>query len=444
MRTYYWNAAQNDNPLKTPFLGQFVLTDANILIPDEMLISLDREVSHFEAAVPGDVRSQLISRNELLTSFAISKAEKTNRLTIEEMRQIRAAMNSGLEGPGPYNESDHEALKKPKKAHDRLEYANILRTFRWSLEEGSITAGNLSVDLIRRVHTGLTEGLDFFEDKIMEFDPYRPGRIRDNDEIRVREYKPVDATNIVNELEELIRFYRETPSLRNLGLFHAGLYALHPFNNGNKRLCRILEHALIRNLGLNRGNIYSHSYFYYKQMNRFYGTLLKGLLSKNFTPIVNFGREAIFFSQLDVFRASIEQQRTNFIRNSLPPGSAINEGQGRVYSMFIKNKELNFTRIMKMARRMPDRTVAEYLKQGLARDVLEKRDVGKYSYYSLKLNTDEEQFLKERISCQTGSIETMPETFFASIYRSGEDWKPAGQGPGESAEKTEPEQGPAP
>ncbi len=39
MRTYYWNTAQNDNPLKTPFLGQFVLTDANVLIPDETLIS---------------------------------------------------------------------------------------------------------------------------------------------------------------------------------------------------------------------------------------------------------------------------------------------------------------------------------------------------------------------------------------------------------------------
>ncbi len=101
MRTYYWNAAQNDNPLKTPFLGQFVLTDANILIPDETLISLDQEVSHLEAAVPGDVRSQLISRNELLTSFAISKAEKTNKLTIDEMRQIRAA-NSGGGGPVIY------------------------------------------------------------------------------------------------------------------------------------------------------------------------------------------------------------------------------------------------------------------------------------------------------------------------------------------------------
>lgn len=438
MRTYYWNTAQNDNPLKTPFLGQFVLTDANILIPDETLVSLDQEVSHFEAAVPGDVRSQLISRNELLTSFAISKAEKTNRLTIDEMRQIRAA-NSGGGGPRPYNDSDHEVLKKPKKAHDRLEYANILRTFRWSLEEGNITAGNLSIDLIRRVHAGLTEGLDFFEDKIMEFDPYRPGIIRDNDEIRVKEYKPIDAKNIVTELEGLIHFYRGAPSLHNLGLFHAGLYALHPFNNGNKRLCRILEHALIRDLGLNRGNIYSHSYFYYKQMNRFYSTLLKGLLSKNFTPIVNFGREAIFFSQLDVFRASIEQQRTNFIKNSLSPGAGTSEGQGRVYSMFIKNKELNFTKIMKMARKMPDRTVAEYLKQGLARDVLEKRDIGKYSYYSLKLNTDEEQFLKERISSQAGGIETMPENFFASIYRSGEDWKVA-----ESVEKTEPEQGPAP
>jgi len=444
LRTYYWNAAQNDNPLKTPFLGQFVLNDANIRIQDETLISLDQEVSHFEVAVPADVRSQLISRNELLTSFAISKAEKTNRLNIEEMRQIRADVNSGTGGPQPFSNPVVEPLKKPKKAHDRLEYANILRTFRWSLEKGNITAGNLSIDLICRVHAGLTDGLDFFEDKIMEFDPSRPGIIRDNDDIRVREYKPIDAKNIVTELEELIHFYREAPSLRNLGLFHAGLYALHPFNNGNKRLCRILEHALIRDLGLNRGNIYSHSYFYYKQMNRFYSTLLKGLLSKNFTPIVNFGREAIFFSQLDVFRASIEQQRTSFIKNNLPPGAGTKEGQGRVYSMFIKNKELNFTKIMKMARKMPDRTVAEYLKQGLARNVLEKRDIGKYSYYSLKLNTDEEQFLRERISSQAGSIETMPENFFASVYRSGEDWKPAGQGPGESVEKTEPEQGPAP
>lgn len=423
MRTYYWHEGKNDNPFKTMFLRQFILTDADIRIPDETLISLDREVSRFETAIAMDVRRQLISKNELLSSFAISKAEKTNKLNIEEMRQIRASMN---ETGAPVSPSEEEVLRNPGKAHDKLEYTNILRTYRWSLEAGKITARNLSADLIRQIHMGLTEGLDFFKNKIMGFDIYRPGIFRDNDNIRVKEYRPVEARHIITELDELIRFYRGAPSLKNLGIFHAGLYAIHPFNNGNKRLCRIMEHALMRDLGLNRGNIYSHSYFYYKQMNRFYSSLLKGLLSKNFTPIVNFSRDAIFFSQLDVFRTSVEQHRANFIKAGTA-GLTAGAGQARVYSVFIKNKEMNFTKVMKATKKIPDRTVAEYLRQGLKQAILEKRDVGKYSYYSLRLDTDEEKFVKERISNNAGDIGSIPENFLASIYRFDEDWAPAGR-----------------
>jgi len=96
MRTYYWHEGQNSNPLKSLFLGQFMLNDTVLHIPDKAIVSLDEEVSRFDHKIDTDVRTALISRNELLTSFAIAKAEKTNKLTIEEMRQIRA--NLGIPG----------------------------------------------------------------------------------------------------------------------------------------------------------------------------------------------------------------------------------------------------------------------------------------------------------------------------------------------------------
>jgi len=420
MRTYYWHEGQNSNPLKSLFLGQFMLNDTVLHIPDKAIVSLDEEVSRFDHKIDTDVRTALISRNELLTSFAIAKAEKTNKLTIEEMRQIRANL-----GDARYREG-YDNLP-PRKAHDTIEYANILETYRWSLEKDNVTADNLSIDLIQRVHRGLTKGLDPYGDKItFGFAPYKPGTLRDNDEIRVDTYRPVDAKDITSELTELIRFYRENRSLENLLLFHAGLYAIHPFNNGNKRLCRILEHALLRDLGLNRDNIYSHSYFYYRQMGQFYSTLLKGLLSKNFTPIVNFSREALFFSQLDVFRTSVEHQRKNFVK-SVTAGMKVSETQSKINTALVKNKEIQYKRIVKIAKKVSDRTVVEYLRQGIEQGLFEKHDRGKFSYYSLKIDVDEERFIKEQVSRYAGKVKNLPESFLASIYRKNEDWKAVGK-----------------
>lgn len=433
MRTYYWQEGQNDNPFKSPFLGQFILTDTGLHIPDQAILSLDGEVSHFEHRINTDVRAALISRNELLTSFAIAKAEKTNKLTIEEMRQIRASL-----GDSTYREE--YANLPPRKAHDTIEYANILETYRWSLEKDNVTADNLSIDLIQRVHRGLTRGLDPYGDKItFGFAPYNPGTLRDNDEIRVDTYRPVDAKDITSELNELIKTYRENRSLENLLLFHAGLYAIHPFNNGNKRLCRILEHALLRDLGLNQSNIYSHSYFYYRQMGRFYSTLLKGLLSKNFTPIVNFSREALFFSQLDVFRTSVEHQRKNFVKQ-MTAGMKVNETQSKIHTALVKSKEIQFKRIVKIAKKVSDRTVAEYLRQGIEQGLLEKHDRGKFSYYSLRLDVDEEHFIKERVSKYAGKVNILPEQFLASIYRKNENWREVGKAPDSDGASDEPEE----
>jgi len=433
MKTYYWHEGQNNSPLKSPFLGQFTLTDTGLHIPDEAIVSLDGEVSRFEHRIDTDVRTALISRNELLTSFAIAKAEKTNRLSIEEMRQIRANL-------GNARYSEEYANLPPRKAHDTIEYANILETYRWSLEKNSITTDNLSIDLIQRVHRGLTKGLDPFGDKItFGFAPYKPGTLRDNDEIRVDTYRPVDAKDITSELTGLIKFYRDNPSLENLLLFHAGLYAIHPFNNGNKRLCRIFEHALLRDLGLNRDNIYSHSYFYYRQMGRFYSTLLKGLLSKNFTPIVNFSREALFFSQLDVFRTSVEHQRKGFIKY-VTAGTKVNETQSKIHTAFVKNKEIQFKRIVKIAKKVSDRTVVEYLRQGIEQGLLEKHDRGKFSYYSLRIDVDEEHFIKEQVSKYAGEVKNLPEQFLASIYRKNEDWKTIGRAMGGDEPPEEPEE----
>lgn len=427
MRTYYWQTGTNVNPLKTSFLGRFTLLEDAGGISDDMLLELDRRVSEYSLAVPEDMRERFVSKNELMASFAISKVEKTNKLTLDEMKQIRVGMRkTGGKLVDAEGKPDDVAVLKPKRAHDRVEYANILRTYQWSLKESNITAGNLSIDLIQRVHKGLTEGLDVFEGRIMEFDPYRPGVLRDNDDIRVNNYKPVEAKEIINELTELIGFYRGNPSLANLGLFHAGLYAIHPFNNGNKRLCRILEHALLRDLGLNQANIYNHSYYYYKNANRYYGALLKGLLSENFTPIVTVTREAVFFSQLDVFRNSVEQQRDDFIKERV--GSLItNDNQARVYSHLVKSKAVWYNKIVDKAKKVAERTVKDYLKQGLERGVLKKCDVGKRSYYSLNLDTWEEEMVRDYVSQRAAHITSIPDRFLASMYRPDEFWKTAGK-----------------
>ena len=72
------------HPFSKGFLSQFVWTPQTQPFTNEEILLLDRELSEYEQVfLNPDIERNLISKNELLASFAISKAEDS-RLTLKE------------------------------------------------------------------------------------------------------------------------------------------------------------------------------------------------------------------------------------------------------------------------------------------------------------------------------------------------------------------------
>ena len=76
------------NLFKTPFLSSFVIIPEILPFKDQEIIQYDHELSRFEQVfLNPDIEKNLISKNELLASFAISKAELST-LTLKEAQDV--------------------------------------------------------------------------------------------------------------------------------------------------------------------------------------------------------------------------------------------------------------------------------------------------------------------------------------------------------------------
>ena len=283
-----------DNPFSTDFLREFWFYLSRVVLTDDLLRKLDSTVERYEQGTGLNIRSYLLRRNELLSSFAVSKAERTSDLRIEEARQIRSLLDTDpgrvVSVEAALNTNDQKAIKKE---HDRLEFLNILKTYRY-VSDNRLEPASLSPDLLSKVHVMLTADLDRFEGRLNEFEPYHPGERRCSDDIRVGSYTPVVCEYLDESLSESLSYGREAKSILDLNVFIAALYLIHPFRNGNKRVCRILEHGLLKGIDLNRVNIYSPLYYYHKQLDRFTGALFRTLEDRNFNHVINVSREGMF------------------------------------------------------------------------------------------------------------------------------------------------------
>ena len=100
-----------------------------LLFKDSQIVKLDQELAQYEQLfLNPDLEKYLISRNELLTSFAISKAERSV-LTLEEAQEVYNFIENNKE----YDSVDQKLKKGQKltqKDHDKFEFFNIVKTFR--------------------------------------------------------------------------------------------------------------------------------------------------------------------------------------------------------------------------------------------------------------------------------------------------------------------------
>ena len=376
-------------PFSQPFISDFVWTPQTLPFTSEEIISFDKELSVYEQVfLNPDIEKNLIGKNELLASFAISKAEDS-QLTLQEARDVYNLVLSD-----PNYDFIREKLKAKEKLtnkdYDKLEFFNILKTFR-SINQEPFTIDDLTPLKIREFHTNLTQGLDIFKDYFSDFTVYKSGLWRDNDLIRVGSYVPAPHTEIEKGVEELIAWLKENQIITGIAVFHTALYGLHPFNNGNKRICRILEHVLLRSLNINNKNLYSTSYYYHRQKARYYKYLLFSLERKNLNHFVAFVQEALVLSIIDVVKTSLEVKRQEFIaRQEL-------EGQmALVLKPLVKRGEVQFKSLARITRgKIARQTLVTYLSRAVGQGILRRRETGRVTYYGLNFEAPEIETLQK-------------------------------------------------
>lgn len=389
--------------LRTSFLSQFIWTPQTLPFKDDEVMTLDHELSVFEQVfLNPDIEKNLISKNELLASFAISKAEDS-RLTLAEAHDV---YNLILSDPNcDFISQKLKAKEKlTQKDYEKLEFFNIAKTFR-SLNQNPLTIAKLEPRNLLDLHRQLTQGLDIFKKHLPDFTIYKSGTWRDNDEIRVGTYKPALFVEIEKGVKELISWLKENQTITGIALFHTALYGLHPFNNGNKRVCRILEHILLRGLGLNSKNLYSTSYYYHKQKARYYKYLLYSLERKNLNHFVAFILESLVLSIIDVVKTSLEAKRNEFIERQELEGN-----MGLVLKPFIKRSELQFKHIARITRgKIARQTLVTYLQRAVEAGVLTKRETGRVTFYGLDIHVPEIDTLQKWITFARERLAYMPD-----------------------------------
>jgi Fic family protein len=343
-------------------------------------------VSTFEKSVKDpNIEKYLISKNELFASFAISKAENSS-LTMTEAKELWERID---------NNPDFDLLSAKIKSginltlkdHDKLEFVNIVKTFR-KFNQRIYSLGAYTPELILSIHEQLTVGLDIFAKYLPGFDLYKSGHWRDNDEIRVGDYVPPEYGLIKDSVQTILEWIKKiSPRPFHVGIFHTVLYAIHPFDNGNKRVCRILEHMLYRTIGFNQKNLYGTSYYYHLEKERYYKHLLYSIEHANLNQFASYCLESLAYSLIGVFKTSLEIKKSEYLQSQLNDPQII-----KIFTPFVKKSEIQFKNLLKITKNKISRpTLVTYLQKAVSDKILYRRVSGKNVYYSLNVETSQEQ-----------------------------------------------------
>lgn len=388
-----------------PFLDQLILTPSLLPFTDREILQLDSDLNQYEQLfLDPDIEKNLISKNELLASFAISKAENSS-LTLQEAQDLYAFILSNKDYS--FISEKIKAKKKiTRKDYEKLEFFNIAKTFRNSQ---TIRIEDVTPQFIQKLHTQLTQGLDVFQSYLPDFDVYRSGQWRNSDTIQVGTYTPAPYILINEGVSELLDWLKNNQTITSVGIFHTALYALHPFNNGNKRISRIIEHILLRALHINEKNLYSTSYYYHKEKERYYKYLLFSLERKNLNHFTAFFQEALVLSMLSVIKTSLETKRKFFLDNQ-----TLDSQIRLICKPLVKKHEIQFKNLLKVSQgKMARQTFVNYLQQAVDQKIIIRRENGKTTFYSLNISPKEEvtftkmlKFIQEKLSFIPDDIRT--------------------------------------
>jgi len=209
------------------FLSEFVLAPDLLPFKSKEILKLDKDLAEYEQLFMNpDLEKHLISKNELLASFAISKAEQST-LTITEAEDVyKLVLNNA--NYDFISKKIKQNKKLTQKDHDKLEFFNIAKTFR-KLNQNLFTINKLTLKFIKNIHLELTQGLDIFYKYLSDFTNYKSGKWRDNNKIRIGSYVPADYKEIQSSVNELIIWLKKNPTINSIAVFHTMRWLQNPF-----------------------------------------------------------------------------------------------------------------------------------------------------------------------------------------------------------------------
>jgi fido (protein-threonine AMPylation protein) len=203
-----------------------------------------------------------------------------------------------------------------KAKYEALEYFNIENVEK---KMGKVSFSEVSQKLLCDLHYDLCAGLDDFS-KELGVAKYHAGTFRRSNSVKVGKfppYIPPKSKEIPKLLDALFLEFSQKKdiSLSDIIEFHFLLYATHPFQNGNKRVCRILESLMIESYGFSAEGTLSLSVYYKKKKSGFHSLLIQSLQRKNPESFVNFALRGYFYAGKHILNNCISIFQETFSRN---------------------------------------------------------------------------------------------------------------------------------
>lgn len=388
---------------KQEYLAELDFNIEALPFQNDDIYELDKKLLQYERSfLKPETEKFLITKNELLASFAISKAENSE-LTLKEAGDVHKLLVENKEYKF-IGDKLKLKFKLARKDYEKLEFYNVAKTF-MELSKHPLSLDDFDLDFIKDLHGKITFGMDLFQKYFLDFSVYKSGQLRNTDNVRVGDYTPPPYEQIEPGIKELISWLKDNVSPVSIAIFHTALYGLHPFNNGNKRVCRILEHILLRAAGLNRQNLYSTSYYYHKQKPRYYSQLHYSLMRNNINHFASFILEAIVLSIISVVKTSMEIKRAEFVK-----GQETSPNVELVMKPLVKRRELQFKNLFKFLKnKMARQTFVTALDNAVRSRQMLKRGSGRATFYKLNGNFPEEATLDEWLSIARQRLNFIPD-----------------------------------
>lgn len=212
-------------------------------------------------------------------------------------------------------------ISKITKLHDKLEYNNIVNAMKYiDLENNPdlcdyVLNYGITKELLIKLHHILTYRMDdlFLNKGINHYSPYISWTIRDADHIKVWTISVWLAKDIEEKIELIRQKSLNIQNIFDVFEIHGIMYEAHIFNNGNKRISRIIESLLIKIYNFAPSIPISYGYYIYNDL---YIDKLVNLVLKNkdYKAWADFSYASALLSWLEMLYKIIESEQQKYLK----------------------------------------------------------------------------------------------------------------------------------